>query len=90
MNFRIENENPVGYILQLGDVLVSCSNELCSVIADFDNGKPIKYFIRGVFAPRRICNISADSLEDLTNDANTFNYKIFSKDDFELILNHLQ
>ena len=41
MNFKVEYDNDKNYILQLGDILISNDNELCSVIAKYHNGESI-------------------------------------------------
>lgn len=86
MNFKVEYDNDKNYILQLGDILISNDNELCSVIAKYHNGEPVQYYIRGLFSSHGICNLSSYTLGDLTDKARHFGYTIFSKDNYNLVL----
>ena len=85
IDFRIEQELREGE-LQVGDIVVSKDNEICSVIADYKNGEQIYFYIRPIFGTLKICNLSGSTLKQLTEKAIYFNYSFYPQEEFELIL----
>lgn len=89
-NIKIENNKKDDYILKVGDIVISEFNELCFIV-ETRNPKThsVVYAIQNArYSYANIANATAVSLEMLTNHAKLHNYKIFSQDEYDLILRH--
>lgn len=85
MDFRIEGDLK-DRELQVGDIVVSQANELCSIVADYKNGSQTYFYIRPIFGTHGICNLSSPTLKELTEKAIHFSYSFYPQKEFELIL----